>query len=395
MSIKGFFSASKTTKPPSIVPRCGLCGLHKQCKSPRMPVTGEGLRKILMVAEAPGEQEDEEGVQLVGKVGQHFRKILRKLDVDLDRDCWKTNAIICRPPDNDIKDQHVEACRPCLMKTIEELNPDVIVLLGGKAVQSLIGRIWRESPGGVSRWVGWRIPSRELNVWVCPTWHPSYLLRKANVVLDRQFEQQLEKALELRGKPWGDDGACEPIIERIYDSAEAAAAIREMSAVSQVVSFDYECDRLKPDHRDARIVCAAVSNGERTIAFPWAREAITAMATMLSGPVPKIGWNIKFEERWTRRVFGHGVNNWVWDGMQNTHILDNRKGITSLKFQMFVQLGVGEYDATVSPYLKASSGNEPNRIRQVEMSDLLLYNGMDAWGTIEVARIQKREISDE
>ena len=65
-----------------------------------MPVTGEGRLKILILAEAPGEQEDAQNTQLIGPAGQVLRKTLAGFGVDLDRDCRKTNAVRCRPPGN-------------------------------------------------------------------------------------------------------------------------------------------------------------------------------------------------------------------------------------------------------------------------------------------------------
>src|SRR3990167_7733579 len=109
---KGFFSLSSITspKPSSEVAKCGLCGLAKTCKSPKMPYTGEGRKKILVVAEAPGRKEDEKGTQLIGQDGQLLRQTLKQLDIDLDWDCWKTNAVICRPPNNITpKEEQIEA----------------------------------------------------------------------------------------------------------------------------------------------------------------------------------------------------------------------------------------------------------------------------------------------
>ena len=121
-------------------------------------------------------------------------------------------------------------------------------------------------------------------------------------------------------------------------------------------------------------------------------EAVTAMAGLLFGDARKIGANIKFEDRWVRRMFGRPVRRWVWDTMQAAHVLDNRPGITSLKFQAFVRLGQGDYDSVVSPFLKADGGNQRNRIREADLDKLLLYNGMDAVCTWEVAKQQRKEM---
>src|ERR1022692_2317444 len=99
----GFFNKTGVTsskKPLALVPQCGSCGLYQTCLSPKMPVSGGGRRGILVVGESPGETEDRENTQFVGKTGNYLRSVLRDLDVNLDEDCWKTNSLICRPPGN-------------------------------------------------------------------------------------------------------------------------------------------------------------------------------------------------------------------------------------------------------------------------------------------------------
>ena len=70
----GFFQGSKFSSRErlSTIPQCGKCGLSKTCNSPKMPVTGEGLKKVLIVAEAPGRNEDEKGIQLIGIAGMNY-----------------------------------------------------------------------------------------------------------------------------------------------------------------------------------------------------------------------------------------------------------------------------------------------------------------------------------
>jgi uracil-DNA glycosylase family 4 len=358
-----------------------------------MPVTGKGRRKVLVVAEAPGEQEDEQGIQLIGKSGQYLRDTLSDIDVDLDRDCWKTNAVICRPPKNEVNDIHIESCRPNLNKTIKELNPTAIILLGGSPVKSLIGQLWKagESPGGIGRWAGWQIPSQKLNAWVCPTFHPAYLLRKHDVSLELWFKRHLQEALALSGRPWEEgvpDFASQ--VEIIYESDKAARIVRRMTERGGTVAFDYETNMLKPDHKDSRIVCCSVCwEGMKTIAFPWHGEVVTAMGELLRSNVAKVGANNKFEQRWTRKEFGHGVRNWVWDCMTVAHILDYRPLITSVKFQAFVQLGQTCWDGVVGPYLRADSGYEKNRIKEVDLGTLLMYCGMDSLCEWMIAEKQK------
>lgn len=384
----GFFSSEiiSSKHPISSIPRCGVCKLCRDCTSPKMKPTGKGKKKILVVAEAPGEQEDSEGIQLVGKSGKKFREILSKLGVDLDRDCWKTNSIICHPEGNKTPtDEQIDSCRPNLLRTIKELNPHTIILLGGIAVKSLIGYLWRgdEDTGGITRWVGWTIPSQELNAWVVPNFHPAFLLRTNDPVLELWFTRYLRRAISLGKPPWPDRSAVPDYgkqIKKFYDSDEAARWLRCVFQAGGMVAFDYETDRLKPDHKESKIIsCAVCWEGKETGAFLWRGAAVQAMSEiLLSEKIRKIAANMKFEERWTRAVLGHHVWGWEWDTMLAAHGLDHRSGITGVKFQSFVQLGQSAYDAKIHPYLESKNSNTPNRIHQVHVEDLLQYNGMDA-----------------
>jgi uracil-DNA glycosylase family 4 len=379
----GLFSDSEvfSARPAGDLPMCGSCGLYKHCESPKMKPTGKGRKKILVVGEGPGENEDQQGIQLIGKSGQLLREVLGRIDVDLDLDCLKTNAVICKPEGTPTGKQ-VEACRPNLMKTIREFDPRVIILLGGTAVDSLIGTMWRadESPGPITRWVGTQIPSRRLNAWIFPTYHPAFLLRQNDSVLELIFQKHLQAAFRKKVKPWNKGNPeLSSQVEILWDPAVAAGVLRGFVLYGKTVTIDIETDRLKPDHNDARIVCAAVCcDGTRTIAFPWQGDAVKSVGELLRSDIKKWGWSIKFEDRWFRSL-GIKTKGWEWDGMVATHVLDNRQGITSLKFQAFVRLGQEPYDASVHQYLTADGGgNSPNRIREANQEDLLRYCGMDA-----------------
>jgi len=369
--------------------RCGRCGLHAGCRSPKMSVTGEGRMGVLVVAEAPGREEDKRNTQLIGPAGQTLRRYLRELDVDLDRDCWKTNAVICYPGRNPTAEE-VRACRPNLLRDIRELEPRMILLLGGSAVSSLIGWLWRENPGKVGRWVGWRIPSQRLNAWVCPTYHPSYVMRTENTgewtkdrermrVVSVMFREHLRRAFELKGRPWSERPKFEKRVRMLLTVEEAVRAVDSFPCgkLDVPVAFDFETNMLKPDSEQAEIVSCSMSNGVETIAFMLHGAVSDAFKRFLRSSVPKIAHNAKFEDRWSRRVLKTPVRRWHWCTMQAAHVLDNRRGISGLKFQAFVRLGQEAYDDHVAPYLEGSS-NLPNRIRQLDVRDLLLYNGLDS-----------------
>lgn len=399
--MQGFFPSSRFIGDKvkvSKVAKCGACGLYKTCKSPKMPVDGLGRKRILIVGEAPGKDEDREGKPFVGKTGKYLERALWNHGINMRKDCWITNALICRPPNNDIlnEDEKVEHCRPNVINTIEKLQPDVILVVGLIAVKSLIAHVWKEDIGTMERWVGWQIPSQQVNAWICPIWHPSYLMRADtnwDKVLDLWFDKYIENMSNLSGKPWKVVPDYDSQVDIIYDHEKAAKIIRKMIGFGGRAAFDYETNMKKPDSHRAQIVsCSVCWEGKKTIAFPWVGKAIEAMKEFVLSDLWKIASNKKFEDRWTRRMFGHGVKNWGWDTMLAAHVGDCRKHITSIKFQSFVRLGVPCYEDRVEAFLKAKTANSVNRIHEIERKDLLLYNGLDSLLEYKVAMKQMKEL---
>lgn len=368
------------------VPNCEKCGLYKTAKSPKMEPTGKGRRKILIVAEAPGQEEDEQGIQLVGNSSKELSMALARHGINLRKDCVLENSLRCRPPRNEIKNRKcIDFCRPNVLNTIEEHNPNVIVLLGGVAVRSVLGHLWKEDPGGITRWAGYQIPHQRMNAWICPTYHPSYLLREKSRVLDRRFDEHLKAISEIDSKPWDKPPEWSKEIELIFSPEEAARRIDQYT--EGVVAFDYETNCLKPDHDAAKIYCCSICyNGRETIAFPWHGPIIPAMKRLFQRNIRFMGANIKFEDRWTRAKLGVEIGNrWLHCSMNGAHVIWNAskvRKITSVKFQAFALYGLDAYDDYIQPYLKSkknAGGNALNRIHLVDMKDLLLYCGIDSF----------------
>ena len=385
----------------SSIPKCGACGLDKGCCSPKMPVTGRGERGILVVAESPGAEEDSSNTQLVGAAGQLLRERMWAVGIDLDRDCWKTNALICRPPDNRTPTElEIEFCRPNLKNTIDALKPRQIMPLGLVAAKSLLGPFWKDdsSFGSMGQWVGWEIPFQEWNAWVTPNYHPSYVLRSRDErdgpVVDVWFNRYLAAHARTAGRPWDVVPNYGSEVQIIMDPDRAASWIRDRMQRPGPFSFDFETNCLKPESDGAEIVCCSICwNGRETIAYPWVGEAMAATGEFIASPVPKVGAS-DLEDRWSRRIFGHGVRNLVWDTTLGAHLLDNRKGIVSVKFQAFIRCGISDWSAAVKPYLRGDGGNGKNRIRELDLRTLLKYCGIDSRVEYEIAVSQRKEFKN-
>jgi len=102
---------------------------------------------------------------------------------------------------------------------------------------------------------------------------------------------------------------------------------------------------------------------------------------------PKIGQNIKYEDNWCHELLGP-VDGWMWDTMLASHVLDNRAGITGLKFQAYVNFGILDYSSHIEPFLRAPGSNDLNCVEEAPRRDLLLYNGVDSMVTYRLAMKQ-------
>ncbi len=401
---ESFFSQSvwqKVKTPLSTIAQCGACGIHKTCQSSFMKWTGKGRKKILICAEAPGEREDRKGVQLVGHAGNKLAEILYNLGIDMRKDCWLTNALICRPKDDKGGNrtplsEEINFCRPNLTKTLKELDPDIVIPLGRVAIQSILPLIWKPQiiqSGELEKWVGWRIPSIALNSWICPTYHPAALLHERGPsAMELHFTKHLATALQLEGKPYKQRPDYASRVKVEMDHHKAAADIRVLMRTKVPLAVDLECTTLKPDGKDAQILCCSVSDGKVSIGFPWIGEAIEAIRDLTRSDIPLIASNLRYEERWFRKAFGKGVKNWGFDTVLGAHWRRCIGGICSLKFQSFVLLGVEDYNSHLEKYMEGKdpkNSNSPNRLREVEPEVLMKYCALDSLYTAMIAQTQQ------
>lgn len=386
--MKGFLDLSSVEgKPIGTIPRCGACKLCDGCDSPKMKSDGKGELKVLIVGDSPHEDDDRAGRLFESDSGQYLRQVLAGMDIDLDVDAWTTNALICYTGEKP-EPKQIEYCRPNLLNLIEEVEPNVIVPMGHSAIASVLGPHWKRI-GVAERWMGWQIPLEKF--WVCPTFHPSFLRRQKNELFDRQFADHLDAAFDIEDAPlprkdWRAG------IEVLLEEDEIWEGLREM-AKSEWVAFDYETNCLKPDYPKAKILCCGMSNGKRTIAYPWTPHAAELTSRVLRGSCKKIASNLKMEESWTEKFLDHPVENWGWDTMLAAHCFDNRPGITSIKFQALTKLGCPSYNDSLAGYINSEGWY--NRLEQVDLKQLLLYCGMDCILEWEVAMMQRKEMGYE
>lgn len=396
----GFFnphSFERTKRTPTRIPQCGKCGLAPNCLSPKMEPQGLGNRRILFVGDTPSASCDQLGELFNGEAGELLRNVLHSIGVDLD-DCILTNAVICHT--DTVEPYMISACRPSPLKAIRTLKPNVIIPLGIVPLQSLLYGIWEKEMGGEEKWVGWRIPIGQFGAWLCPTFSLSYVLKhQKDPSIQLAFRKHLERAIskEHAVPQFVSAGELEDQVEIVSNPLQARNRMKDLATAEGTLAFDYETTGLKPDRKRQKIVSVSFClNGNDTWACMLEPRLMPYLSkVLLNRRTRKVASNLKFEERWTLAKLGHGVAEWHWDTMLTAHALDNRPGITSVKFQGFVLLGLPDYDSHISPYLKARDSNSLNRILDLSEHDLLRYNGVDSLLEYMVMNKQKELLKND
>ena len=148
---------------------CTRCKLHTK-RTTLVFGVGNPDADLMFVGEAPGRDEDLQGIPFVGRAGQLLTKIIESIELRRD-DVYIANVIKCRPPDNrNPTPDEVQTCEPFLFAQVDAIKPRVIVALGSFAARTLL-----QTDDAISKLRGRVFDYRESQL--IPTFHPAYLLR--------------------------------------------------------------------------------------------------------------------------------------------------------------------------------------------------------------------------
>lgn len=153
---------------------------------------GDVMSRLMFVGEAPGAEEDAQGIPFVGRSGQLLNKMIEAIGLSRES-VYIANVMKTRPPNNATPTvEEIELCAPYLLEQIAIIDPAAIVTLGKPAAQALLQT--SEAMGRLrGSWHAVEVPIGELktkSIPVMPTYHPAYVLRN--------YTQ------ETRGKVWSD-----------------------------------------------------------------------------------------------------------------------------------------------------------------------------------------------
>jgi DNA polymerase len=167
---------------------CARCKLHKAGRHSIVFGVGNPDADLMFVGEAPGRDEDLQGIPFVGRAGQKLTQIIEAIGLTREQ-VYIANVIKCRPPENrNPEPDEVDTCEPFLFRQIDAIRPKVIVALGTFAARSLL-----KTMDPISRLRGRVYDYRGAKL--IPTFHPAFLLR--NPACRREVWEDMKKVRAL------------------------------------------------------------------------------------------------------------------------------------------------------------------------------------------------------
>jgi uracil-DNA glycosylase family 4 len=169
-TVKGIATLEELRAALDAFDGCALKGTAKQL----VFADGNPQAKIMIVGEAPGRDEDIEGLPFVGRSGKLLDRMLHAIGLDRTS-VYIANIIPWRPPGNRTPTpQESQICLPFIQRQIELVDPDILVCLGGPSAQTLLN-IRDGITKTRGRWFTYNTGKREIRA--IPTFHPAFLLR--------------------------------------------------------------------------------------------------------------------------------------------------------------------------------------------------------------------------
>jgi len=150
--------------------KCSVCKLAEK-RTQVVFADGDANCDIMMIGEAPGADEDAQGIPFVGRAGKLLTKIIESVGFVRGKDVYITNMCKCRPPENrNPSSEEVNACRHWLEDQIKVLQPKIIVLVGAVALNGILGDKYKITKAR-GQWFEYD------GIDTTVIFHPSYLLR--------------------------------------------------------------------------------------------------------------------------------------------------------------------------------------------------------------------------
>lgn len=376
---------------------CELCPLHESAETVCMLGSGPKDARIMVIGEAPGRTEDEEGKPFRGSAGRVIRSALSQVGID-PAEVFFTNVVRCRPPDNATPDRsQIKTCvTNYMVPEIERVKPEFVIVLGNSALLGIIGKT------GITKQAG-QVFEVEVadNHWakIMPTIHPAAVLRNpkwadtftADIIRFYNLTRGISTSPETRVK--------------FIRSKANLLWLRNVLMEATEISWDVEtdCERIEGMKRgpgqdwhgdESLITSIAFTTEEEGKSYvlpishddtwwknPQAVLDFLAPALLRKG-VKLIAHNGKFDARW---LHSKGIPiRQDFDTMLAAHMLDENR-LKGLKPLSKTLLGAEAYDV----------GEDVKNSRSAPLKQLLVYNAKDTDYTLRLAHLFEDQLRKE
>ena len=195
----GMDKAKELAKIAREISECTCCEIGSQRTNP-VPGQGNPDARLVFVGEAPGADEDEQGLAFIGRAGKLLTSIINAMGLDRS-DVFICNILKCRPPGNrDPKPDEIAGCTHFLHRQLEIIGPEIIVALGAHAAKTLLET---KKPIGQlrGRFHEYYTSEDAEPIKFMPTYHPAYLLRNYSPDNRRRVWEDMQMVLKELGLP--------------------------------------------------------------------------------------------------------------------------------------------------------------------------------------------------
>lgn len=374
-------------------------------QSHRINGTGPKDADIMFVGEAPGYDEDMDGIPFIGRSGKVLKGCLKLIGLTRE-DVYVTNIVRCRPPNNATPTYtDCVACSAYLSEEIRRVKPKVIVALGKAALQAVLGSRTAKITEAHGNPLKMEVSGHKCIVF--PMWHPAYVLRNDYLKDDyKDAFKKLAQVVEGDVKVTKDTGNYVTVIS----AAECIDVIKSFTNIEEITAFDFETSGLKPFQKGQRAACLALSKDEEKgyciplYYGPWMKEPpeeVTALGwskkewvsvinftrEFFTSSTPKIGHNVKFDMNWAEAMFEVVPANIVNDTMLMHYAVDenNAHGLKPLALKY---TNMGAYD----DQLDIEAKKYKKRYDLIPLNILGEYAAMDGVATTRVYDVMCDEI---
>lgn len=314
--------------------------------SPRLAGRGPKKAKIVLVGEAPGQQEDEEGLPFIGPSGQLLNELLDDAGIDRKK-IYITNAVKCATPGENQKPLKAEIteCRRHLIKELQRIRPNVIGALGAVALESVLKRT------GITKLQNNVFYSKEFDAKVVPLLHPAYILRnpgayetvlKGIKIIKKESTAKHAVKVSKIPKKWIDASTPEKI-DKVIDKLE------------RVSKFAVDLETTSLDPRIAKIILVALSFKQGLgITIPWknfSESQLKRFRNILLSNTLKIGQGMKFDIR-VFRSNGIKIKGPFFDTLPAVALINENMKDKGLEALTLKYLDLGEYWSDLEEHKK-------------------------------------------